>query len=153
MEEKKMKIEDMTLDIAQHIEVKGPIAEVFRSVLHRFGEGNKGPDGKSLQMKLEEFAGGRWYRDRGEGVSHLWGHVQVIKPPTLLEISGPMFMSYPAINHLAIRLEEAAGVVKVSLHHRAIGMIDPDHRAGVKEGWGLMLDSVRADFSKSPAAV
>jgi len=142
-----MQIDDMTLDLEQHVDVKGPIADVFKSVLHRFGEGNKGPDGKSLEMKLEEFAGGRWFRDRREGIQHLWGHVQVIKPPTLLEISGPMFMSYPAINHLEIKLQETAGVTKVTLRHRAIGMIDPQHRAGLQHGWGLMLDSVKADFS------
>lgn len=144
---KVMQVDDMILDLEQHIEVKGPIAEVFKSVLYRFGEGNMGPDGKSLQMKLEEFAGGRWFRDRGEGISHLWGHIQVIKPPTLIEISGPMFMSYPAINHLALRLEEINGLTKVTLRHRALGMIDPEHRSGVKEGWGMMLESVKTDFS------
>ncbi|MCE9599190.1 MAG: SRPBCC domain-containing protein [Spirochaetia bacterium] len=146
-----MKLDDMTLDIEQHIEVEGPIAEVFKSTLYRFGEGNKGPDGQSLEMKLEEFAGGRWFRDRANGAQHFWGHVQVLKAPVLLEISGPMFMSYPAINHLEIRLEETAGVTKVTLRHRAIGMIDPQHRTGLKHGWGLMLDAVKADFSKSAA--
>jgi hypothetical protein len=28
--------------------------------------------------------------------------VQAIKPGVLLEISGPMFMSYPAINHVEV---------------------------------------------------
>ncbi len=150
---KSMQVDELTLDLGQHVEVQGPIADVFNSVLYRFGEGNIGPDGKSLQLKIEPFAGGRWYRDRGEGVQHLWGHVQVIKSPTLLEISGPMFMSYPAINHLEIRLEETAGGTKVTLRHRAIGMIDPNHRTGVQQGWGLMLESVQADFSKSAASV
>jgi len=144
-----MNIEEMTLDLQQHVEVDGPIDDVFKSVLHRFGEGNKRPDGESLEMKLEEFAGGRWFRDRGEGIQHLWGHVQVIKPPSLLELSGPMFMSYPAINHIEIKLEETDGVTKVTLRHRAIGMIDPQHREGLNQGWGIMLNSVKADFSKS----
>src|SRR5688572_26665355 len=114
-----MQIEDMTLDLEQHIEIQGPIADVFRGVLYRFGEGNIGPDGKSLDLKLEEFAGGRWFRDRGQGIQHLWGHVQVIKAPTLLEISGPMFMSYPAMNHLSIKLEAVGDATKVTLRHRA----------------------------------
>lgn len=143
-----MQIEDMTLDLEQSIEIEGSIAEVFKGVVYRFGEGNIGPDGQSLQLKLEEFAGGRWFRDRGQGIQHLWGHVQVIKAPTLLEISGPMFMSYPAINHLEIKLQQTGSVTKVSLRHRALGMIDPGHRAGVSKGWGSMLESVKADFSK-----
>lgn len=142
-----MQIEDMILDLEQQIEVDGPIAAVFKSVLHRFGEGNTGPDGQSLEMKLEEFAGGRWFRDRSAGAQHLWGHVQVIKAPTLLEISGPMFMSYPAINHLEIKLTETGGRTKVALRHRAMGMIDPGHRSGVKQGWTQMLESVKSDFA------
>ena len=41
-------------------------------------------------MKIEPWPGGRWYRDLGNNAGHLWGHVQVIKPPTLLEICGPL---------------------------------------------------------------
>jgi len=48
------------------------------------------------------------------------GHVQVIKPPVLLELSGPMFMSYPALNHVEIRLDQVAGGTKVTLRHRAM---------------------------------
>ena len=94
-----MKLEDLTLDIEQSTEVKADIGDVFKGVLHRLGKGNAGPDGTSLNMVLEEWAGGRWFRDRGEGIQHLWGHLQVIKPPSLIELSGPMFMSYPALNH------------------------------------------------------
>ena len=103
-----------------------------------------------MNLVLEEWAGGRWFRDRGEGIQHLWGHVQVIKPPTLIEISGPMFMSYPALNHIEIKLEKAAAGTRVTLRHRAIGMIDPAHREGVSTGWRGMLNAVKNDFE--PAA-
>jgi hypothetical protein len=142
-----MTVEDMTLDIEQHVEVKAAIGSVFRSVLHRFGEGSTNPKGESMQMILEQWPGGRWFRDRGNGIGHLWGHVQVIKAPVLLELSGPMFMSYPAINHLEIRLEEIAGGTRLSLRHRAIGMIDAQHRAGVSTGWRHMIESVEKDCS------
>jgi hypothetical protein len=144
-----MNLEDMTLDVEQHIEVKGAIGSVFRSVLNRLGEGNARPDGESMQMVLEEWAGGRWFRDRGDGVQHLWGHVQVIKAPVLIELSGPMFMSYPAINHLELKLDEIAGGTKVTLRHRAIGFLDPQHKEGVTQGWHALLDSIAGDFSKT----
>jgi hypothetical protein len=144
-----MQIEDMTLDVEQHIDVQGSIDDVFKSVVHRLGEGNMHPNGESMQMKLEEFAGGRWFRDRGEGIQHLWGHVQVIKPPMLIELSGPMFMSYPALNHLEVKLEETDGTTRVSLRHRAIGMIDPQHREGLTHGWDALLESVKGDFAKA----
>ena len=46
-------------------------------------------------MKIELWPGGSWYRDLGDGNGHFWGNVQAIKRPTLLEITGPLFMSYP----------------------------------------------------------
>src|SRR5258708_31451124 len=125
---KHMKFEDMTLDIEQQIDINAAPDKVFAAMLHRLGEGNTRPDGISMQMLLEPKPGGRWYRDRGEGIGHLWGFVQVIKPPTLLELTGPMFMSYPANNHLEVKIEPVSGGCRVALRHRAIGMIHPQHR-------------------------
>jgi hypothetical protein len=105
-----------------------------------------------MQMILEQWPGGRWFRDRGNGIGHLWGHVQVIKPPVLLELSGPMFMSYPALNHLELRLDQIAGGTKVSLRHRAIGFLDAAHREGVGKGWRHYLDSIGKDFAGGVAA-
>lgn len=147
-----MNLDEMTLDLEHSVEVQGKIEEVFKSVIHRFGEGNIRPDGVPMELRLEQWAGGRWYRDRGDGIQHLWGHVQVIKPPTLIELSGPMFMSYPAINHLELKLEEIAGGTKVTLRHRAIGMLDPQHRDGVTEGWKAFLNLVENDFANSAAS-
>jgi hypothetical protein len=147
-----MNLEDLTLDVEQSVEVKGPIGDVFKSVLNRLGEGNTRPDGVSMEMKLEEFAGGRWYRDRGNGVQHLWGHLQVIKAPVLIELSGPMFMSYPALNHLEIKLDETDNGTRVALRHRAIGMIEAGHREGLTQGWEALLNSVKSDFEKASEA-
>ena len=147
-----MKLDDMTLDVNQHVEIQAAIGDVFRSVLYRFGEGFATPKGESLQMILEQWPGGRWFRDRGNGIGHLWGHVQVIKPPVLLELSGPMFMSYPAMNHLELKLEEIAGGTRVALRHRAIGFIEPAHREGVGTGWQHMLNAIAEDSSAKTAA-
>ena len=146
-----MNLSDMTLDIEQHVEVKAAIGDVFRSVLYRLGEGNSTPKGDNLQMVLEQWPGGRWFRDRGNGIGHLWGHVQVIKAPVLLELSGPMFMSYPAVNHVEVKLAEIAGGTKVTLRHRAIGLIDPVHRAGVSGGWQHTLDNIAKDCAREHA--
>ena len=146
-----MKLDDLILDLNQHIEIKAAIDDVFRSVLHRFGEGNSKPDGEPMPLILEQWPGGRWFRDRGNGIGHLWGHVQVIKPPVLIELSGPLFMSYPAINHLEIKLEEIAGGTAVSLRHRALGFIEPAHREGVSTGWRHILNTVSGDFGANKA--
>jgi hypothetical protein len=147
-----MTIDDLTLDITQSIDVRADIGTVYRSVLHRLGDGFMKPDGESLQMTLEQWAGGRWLRDRGNGVGHLWGHVQVIKPPVLLELSGPMFMSYPAVNHVEVKLEQRPGGTHVELRHRALGIIDPEHRKGVSTGWKGLLDQISQDCSAGSGA-
>jgi hypothetical protein len=54
-------------------------------------------------------------------------------------------MSYPAINHLEVKVEAAEKGCRVVLRHRAIGMIDPQHRKGVGEGWGHMLAEMKKD--------
>ena len=140
-----MTIDDLTLDITQAIDIKADIGDVFRATLHRLGEGNVTPKGESLQMTLEQWPGGRWFRDRGNGIGHLWGHVQVIKPPALIELSGPMFMSYPVINHMEFKFEQRPGSTHVDFRHRAIGMIDATHRQNVTHGWQFILDSIAQD--------
>jgi Activator of Hsp90 ATPase homolog 1-like protein len=140
-----MKLEDLILEVEQHVDVKATPEKAFAAVLHRLGKGNTNLENQSLQLQLEEKPGGRWYRDRGDGVGHLWGFVQVIKAPSLLELSGPMFMSYPVTNHVEVKIEEAPGGSRVSLRHRAIGMIDPEHRKNVGRGWNHMLTSVKKD--------
>jgi len=147
-----MTLNELTLDTTQSVDIKADIGDVFRSVLHRLGQGFTNPKGDSMQMTLEEWPGGRWFRDRGNGIGHLWGHVQVIKPPVLLELSGPMFMSYPALNHLNVRLEQLPGGTHVELRHRALGLIDPAHREGVASGWKHMLDGIAQDLSSRATA-
>ena len=143
-----MKFEEMTLDVAQQIELKADIGDVFKSVLHRFGEGSTGSNGESMNMILEQWPGGRWFRDRGNGVGHLWGHVQVIKPPSLLEVTGPLFMSYPAISHVQYRLTPQGQGTRLTLTHRAIGEIAPEHREGVAKGWEHMLGVIKSIAEK-----
>lgn len=148
-----MTLDDLTLDTTQSVDIQADIDAVFRSVLHRFGEGSVNPQGESMQMTLEPWPGGRWFRDRGNGVGHLWGHVQVIKAPELLELSGPMFMSYPALNHIEVKLEQRADGTHVELRHRALGLIHPQHRQGLGLGWKKLLDGVTADCSKHAEAL
>jgi len=140
-----MKLVDLTLDVDQRLHIKEAPEKVFAAVLERFGKKNTRPNGESLELQIEAKPGGRWYRDRGNGIGHLWGFVQVIKPPNLLELSGPMFMSYPANNHVEIKVEKTAGGSQVTLRHRALGMIDPEHRKGVSAGWSHMLAELKKD--------
>lgn len=124
-----------TLRIEKEIFIAAPIDLAFEAVIEELGPESKLPDGTSMPMVLEAWPGGRWFRDLGNQSGHFWGHVQVIKPPTLLEISGPLFMSYPSANHIQYRLAKEGIGTKLQFLHRAIGDIDPQHREGVQKGW------------------
>lgn len=138
-----MNLDDLTLDISQEVPIKADAAGVFASLLKRLAELNTTQDGKSMAMVLEAWPGGRWFRDLGDQQGHLWGFVQVIKPPTLLELSGPMFMSYPASGHLQFRVIPGSEGSRLTLRHRVLGLIDPEHRKGVNAGWGEVLKTVK----------
>jgi uncharacterized protein YndB with AHSA1/START domain len=133
----------VTLDIRKEIEIAASIEITFEAILEELGPAGQMPDGKPIPFKIEPWPGGRWYRDLGNNSGHLWGHVQVIKPPTLLEITGPMPMSYPAINHVQYRLKAEGGGTRLTFHHRAMGLILPDHRDGMPKGWEHKLERVR----------
>jgi hypothetical protein len=123
--------------------VNASLTVTFDALLEQMGPGNETPDGKSLAMKIEPWPGGRWYRDLGDNDGHLWGHVQAIKRPTLLEITGPLFASYPFVSNLQYRLTEANGVTNIVLRHTALGFIQDDHRNGVGKGWAWLLERTR----------
>lgn len=133
-----------TLDVRKDVLIQAPLDIVWESLLEQMGPESEMPDGTKFPRILEAFPGGRWYRDTGDNTGHFWGHVQVIKPPALLEICGPMFMSYPVASHLQYRLtDEGKGTTKLALVHRAIGLIDPKHAEGVQKGWDFMNQHVR----------
>jgi uncharacterized protein YndB with AHSA1/START domain len=132
-----------TLDITRDVLIAAPADIVFASVLEELGPGSEMPDGKPFPMKIEPWPGGRWFRDLGNNAGHLWGHVQVIKPPTLLELYGPMFMSYPAISHVQYRLTPEGSGTRLKIAHKALGQITDEHLQGVGDGWNHGLKRIR----------
>ena len=136
--------EQTILEFDQEIEIEAAPAAVYEGMLHRLSDGHMGPPDQPLPLKLERWAGGRWFRDLGDGNGHLWGLVQSIKPPTLIELFGPMFMSYPVSGHLIIRFAPVAGGTRLSFKYSAFGLILEDHRAGLMQGWSGMLTGLKA---------
>src|SRR5262245_5834340 len=132
-----------TFEIRKEIEIAAPIELAWEAVLDEAGPEGQMPNGRSLQLKIEPWPGGRWYRDLGDNAGHLWGHVQVIKPPALLEICGPLMMSYPVVNHVQYRLKAEGTGTRLTIHHRAMGLIIPEHRDGMPEGWEHGLQHIR----------
>lgn len=136
-------IESLTLLVTQEIHVKASLEDTFEALLEELGPQNTTPQGDAFAMKLEAWPGGRWYRDLGDNNGHFWAHVQAIKRPTLLELTGPLFMSYAVVSNVQYRLSEANGETLIRFHHKAFGAIQEEHRKGVTGGWAHMLEGAR----------
>jgi len=137
-------IESLSLLINQEIRVRASLDVTFAALLDQLGPCNETPDGTPLAMKIEPWPGGRWFRDLGEGNGHFWASVQAIKRPTLLEITGPLFMSYAVVSNLQYRLSEEDGGTLIRFHHKAFGVIQDEHRRGVVSGWTHINESIKA---------
>lgn len=135
------KIQSLTLQ--QTITIAAPIETTWQAMLDQLGPASVMPDGKPFPFTLEAWPGGRWFRDLGNSTGHLWGHVQVIKPPKLLEIWGPMMMSYPAINHLQYRLTAEGHKTVLQLTHRSCGVLDESHAKGMAEGFEYWIENMK----------
>lgn len=136
-------LENLILNLSHEITVRASLDATFNALLEQMGPGNETGDGKPLPMILEAWPGGRWFRDLGQGNGHFWGNVQAIKRPTLLEISGPLFMSFPVVSNLQYRLTEVNGGTLMSFRHSALGFLPDDYRENLSRGWTPLIERVR----------
>jgi hypothetical protein len=136
-------IENLTLSIKQDIHVRSSLTKTFAALLEQMGPANERHDGTAMPMTLEPWPGGRWFRDLGDSNGHFWGQVQAIKRPTLLEITGPLFMSCPVVSNLQYRLTEVEGGTLITFQHTALGLIPDGYREGTLQGWTHLHEAVR----------
>ena len=136
-------LEEMTLKVEHEIRVKAPLSTTFAALLEQLGPGNEHPDGTPMPMKLEAFPGGRWFRDLGDGNGHYWATVQAIKKDTLLELCGPLMMSYPVANNVQYRLRQEGNETVIKFCHQAFGYVQDAHRTGMPQGWGYIHEQVK----------
>ncbi len=143
-------IEHLSLDITEEIRVRASLEATFAALLEEMGPGNQGHQGVPMPMTLEPWPGGRWFRDLGDGNGHLWGHVQAIKRPMLLEISGPLMMSFAVSSNVQYRLKDVDGDTLITLRHTALGLFPPDgYREALGQGWTLIFDRIRRRVEKA----
>jgi uncharacterized protein YndB with AHSA1/START domain len=134
---------DLTFRVTEEIRVKASLETTFQALLEELGPSHQVADDRPLPMKLEAWPGGRWYRDLGSDNGHFWGHVQAIKRPSLLEICGPLFMSFAAISNLQYRLTAVEGGTLITFVHSGMGLIPEDQRAGMSNGWSYSHARIR----------
>jgi hypothetical protein len=135
--------ETQTFTITEEIAVRASIEQTFHSLVAQMGRLNQTPEGTPLPMILELRPGGRWYRDLGGENGHLWGFVQSLKQPTLLEIWGPLFMSTAATSNLMYRLSETPEGTLIKFTHTLVGPFPEEHRPRLGAGWTALHARVR----------
>jgi uncharacterized protein YndB with AHSA1/START domain len=142
-------IENLTLTLTQEIHIRSSLSAAFAALLEQIGPAHETHDGRPLPMVIEPRPGGRWFRDLGDDNGHFWGHVQAIKRPTLLELTGPMFMSYPVVNNVQYRLAEVDGGTLITLRHTALGLIPDGAREGLAQHVEQQLGRIKRQAETS----
>src|ERR1700687_1291374 len=136
-------IESLSLSITEEILVRSSLSATFAALLEEMGPSNEGHTGPPMPMILEPWPGGRWFRDLSNNNGHLWGHVQAIKQPTLLEITGPLMMSFAVASNLQYRLKEIDGGTLITLRPTALGLFPDGYREALSQGWPSLFGRVR----------
>lgn len=134
--------------IERSVEIDASPELIFESILEDMRSIHDA-GGKPMKFVLEAKPGGRWYRDLGNDAGHFWGHVQVIKPPTLLEVFGPLMVSSAAINHVQWRVTSENGVNRLKIVHKLFGDFDPKIPENVGGGWQQVMDRVKSRAEKN----
>ena len=136
-------LDQLTLTVNEKVHVGASLDRTFDTLLEQMGPANETPYGDKLPMVIEPWPGGRWFRDLGNNNGHFWGCVQAIKRPTLLEITGPLFLSAPVMSNLQYRLEPVEGGTLITFRHSALGFVPDEVRKGLSNGWGVLNARVR----------
>jgi uncharacterized protein YndB with AHSA1/START domain len=134
-------LEKLTLNLTKEIHVKASLENTFEALLEQIGPENETPE-KKMPMTIEPWPGGRWFRDLGGNNGHNWATVQAIKRPELLELYGPLFMSFPVINNMQYRLKRVEDGTLITFRHTAFGFIPDEVRDGVVHGWQNLWDRI-----------
>ncbi len=143
-----LSLESCSFSLKEEIMVRASLEATFQALLEQLGPGMDTPDGQAMPLALEAFPGGRWYRDLGERQGHLWGHVQSIKPPVLLEFCGPLFMSEPVLNNVQYRLAKTDGGTRIEFRHSAFGPVPEAFRQRMPTGWNHIHSQLRRRVKK-----
>jgi len=135
-------LDQYSLSLTEEIRVRSSITATFAALVEELGPSNRGHNDTPMPMVLEAWPGGRWYRDLGGNNGHLWGHVQAIKQPTLLEVTGPLMMSFAVCSNIQYRLKEVDGATLITFNHTALGLFPEGYREAMAEGWRSIADRV-----------
>lgn len=140
---RKGKVVEGSFTIEQDVDLNVPLEKAWESLIdvsgwwcHYFADTRP-------RMTLEPRIGGKFMEDWGDGQGCLWGTVTYVKRPEILRLSGPLGMDTPVNSVFEFRLAEKKGRTRLSLTHRAIGLIDRKWAKSHKNGWKELWKHLR----------
>lgn len=133
-----------TVHIEEQIEVGASREKVFEALTEHTGLWFwRGPKGADPAAVLEAHAGGRFYRDWGEGNTELYGFVGLIKQNAHLRLLGSIGVAHAITSVADFVLEGEGDMTTVKLTHRISGEVLDDEVADFAEGWKDELSSLK----------
>lgn len=138
--------DDRTLQFEIQTRIHASLEDTFAALLEEVGPANVGMGDAPMPMVLEAWPGGRWYRDLGNSNGHCWGMVQAIRRPTLLELSGPLMMSFAVASNVQYRLTTDGADTLLTLRHSAFGLFPDGYRDALTQGWSAIGQRVQRRF-------
>lgn len=136
-------LDALTLDVTMEDRIAASIEDTFAALLDELGPNNVGMGDAPMPMMLEAHPGGRWYRDLGDGNGHCWGMVQAIRRPTLLEICGPLMMSFAVSSNVQYRLKVDGSETVITCRHSALGLFPDGYRDALTSGWSGIITRLK----------
>lgn len=141
-------LDELKLDFVLETRVRASIDDTFAALLEELGPHNKGMADAPMPMVLEARPGGRWFRDLGGDNGHCWGTVQAIRSPNLLEISGPLMMSFAVASNIQYRLKVDGDETVMTFRHTALGLFPDGYRDALTGGWTNIAKRVQERVAK-----
>jgi len=131
--------------LEQEHEFGAPVARVFEALTRDIGLWWwRGEDGKGPSAVLEQFVGGRFFHDAGDGKGNLYGLVSEFEPPRRIKLTGDFCNCEASFNVVTIRLEPRDdGGTTLRLSHHAAGEGDDAFMASFDEGWQWGFDELQ----------
>lgn len=140
---RKGKVAEGSFVIEQDLDLEIPVEKAWEALVdvsgwwcHYFAD-------TQPRLTLEPRLGGRFFEDWGDGQGALFGTVTYVKKPEILRLSGPLGMDTPVNSVYEFRLTEKKGRTRLTLTHRATGLMDRKWAKSHKNGWKELWKHLR----------
>jgi uncharacterized protein YndB with AHSA1/START domain len=141
---KLLKLKPGGFQFIQEVPIAAKPAKVWKTIMN-VGKWWAFPmTGEKGKMKIEPYAGGRFYETNPNGVEALHAHISYLEPNKLVRFTGPMGASHlPITNTFIFELQPKGKGTLLRLCHRGHGMFTDGKAPKYEGGWKELLASLK----------